>query len=197
MAEIDVNCPYCGEQAKAPAKCAGKSAACPSCGKQIEVPTAAPIKLTASSSPLGGRLAAGLIGGFILAVLATNIFSAILGDVTTNEQSVAVMAVSGIIFFGLWTASVIFAIKAKRAAKVWRLLLVLNACLSFALPLAGFVMAGKAVHQFETTGRQLEAIAMAGAGGITAIFLGILGFFLGAIFLTVGLLVGRDKQQRE
>lgn len=42
MAEIDVNCPYCGEQAKAPAKCAGKSAACPSCGKQIEIPAVSP-----------------------------------------------------------------------------------------------------------------------------------------------------------
>jgi len=50
---------------------------------------------------------------------------------------------------------------------------------------------------FLTTGRQLEAAAMAGAGGIEAIFLGFLGFFMGTIFLTVGLSVGRDKHKTE
>ncbi|OGV70415.1 MAG: hypothetical protein A2283_18995 [Lentisphaerae bacterium RIFOXYA12_FULL_48_11] len=161
----------------------------------MQVPTTAPVKLTAQHSPLGGRLVAGLVGGFILAVLAANISSVLFGDVTAKEQSVTVTAVSVIIFFGLWATSVIFAIKANRAAKVWRRLFISNACLSFALPLAGFITAGKAVHHFAVKGHELEAATMAGAGGIAAILLGILGFFLGAIFLTVGLLVGRDKQK--
>lgn len=40
MAEIDVTCPHCGEQVKAPAGFAGKTAACPSCGKELQIPTA-------------------------------------------------------------------------------------------------------------------------------------------------------------
>jgi len=40
MAEIDVTCPHCGEQVKAPAGFAGKTAACPSCGKEFQIPTA-------------------------------------------------------------------------------------------------------------------------------------------------------------
>jgi hypothetical protein len=70
-----------------------------------------------------------------------------------------------------------------------------SACLSFSMPLAGMLMAGKAAYHYETKGRHLESAAMAGAGGIAAIALGILGFFLGAIFLTIGLLVGRDSKK--
>ena len=36
---------------------------------------------------------------------------------------------------------------------------------------------------------------MVGFGGFATVCLGIVGFFLGAICLTVGLLVGRDKQK--
>ena len=42
-----------------------------------------------------------------------------------------------------------------------------------------------------------DAAVTAGAaigGGLVTLIAGFLGFFLGAIFLVVGLLVGRDKQ---
>ncbi len=42
MAEIDVSCPHCGEQVKAPAEFAGKTSACPSCGKEFRIPTDVP-----------------------------------------------------------------------------------------------------------------------------------------------------------
>jgi hypothetical protein len=42
MAEININCPHCGEPAKAPAEFAGKSAECPSCGKEFQIPAAVP-----------------------------------------------------------------------------------------------------------------------------------------------------------
>jgi len=197
MSDISFTCPHCKQHLDAPPEMAGDQLACPTCQKQIRVPTAAPVKLTSQRGRLAGRLAAGLVGGFILAFLAAHISSMLFGNATANEDSAAVTAVSWIMFFGLWAASVVFAIKANRAAKAWRRLLISTACLSFALPIAGFIMAGKATYHFGTKGHQLEAAAMATAGGFVVIFLAILGFFLGAIFLTVGLLVGRDKPKME
>ena len=87
------------------------------------------------------------------------------------------------------------AVKAERTAKAWRRLLISSACLSFALPLAGLILAGKTMEQFESKGAHLQAAVTAGAGGVMAVVLAIFGFFLGAIFLTVGLLVGRDRKE--
>lgn len=39
MAEIDVRCPHCGEEAKAPAEMTGQIAECPSCGKKFNIPS--------------------------------------------------------------------------------------------------------------------------------------------------------------
>jgi hypothetical protein len=140
-------------------------------------------------------LVAGVVGGLILATLAANITTVIFGDPMAKEPSKTATAIAALVFFGLWAVSIVIGIKAQRAAKAWRRLLISNACLSFALPLAGFILAGRATHQFESKGAHLEAAVTAGAGGVMAIFLGILGFFLGAIFLTVGLLVGRDRKE--
>ena len=74
--------------------------------------------------------------------------------------------------------------------------MIANACLSFALPLAAFIFSGKAAQHFVAKGQQLEAVATAGVGGVMAIVLGVIGFFLGAIFLVVGLLVGRDNKKQ-
>ena len=195
MADIAFTCPHCTQHLEAPPEMAGDQLSCPTCKKGFKIPTAMPVKLTAQPKTMGGKIVAGLVGGFILAVLAANIASVVFGDPTAKEQGAAVTAVSGLVFFGLWAGSIYLSIKADRAAKAWRKLLITSACLSFSLPLAGMLMAGKAAYHYETKGRHLESAAMAGAGGVAAIALGIFGFFLGAIFLTIGLLVGRDNNK--
>jgi len=194
MADISFTCPHCKQHLDAPPEMAGDKLACPTCQKQIQVPMLEPVKLIAKRESLAGRLVAGIAGGFILSMIAVNICTVILYDPMVKEPSTATKAFSVIIFFVLWAVAIVVAVKAERAAKAWRRILISNACLSFAMPLSAFIMAGKAAHQFETKGHQLEAAAVAGAGGIMAIVLGVVGLFLGAIFLVVGLLVGRDKK---
>lgn len=42
MSEIEVNCPHCGEPARAPAESVGKKADCPSCGRNFRIPSDVP-----------------------------------------------------------------------------------------------------------------------------------------------------------
>ena len=195
MTDISFNCPHCKQNLEAPGDMAGETLACPNCQKAIRIPTVAPITLSAPKGKLAGRLIAGIIGGLILAVLGANIVSMVTGGPMAKEPSKTATAIAAIVFLGLWAASIVVAVRAQRAAKVWRRLLISCACLSLALPLAGFIMAGRTTHHYAAKGAELEAAATAGVGGVMAIFLGILGFFLGAIFLTIGLLVGRDLKE--
>ena len=85
--------------------------------------------------------------------------------------------------------------KAERAAKAWRRLLIANACLCFSLPIAGMIFTGRAAAHSDAMGHHLQAGATAAAGGVATVALAIFGFFLGAIFLVVGLLVGRSTSR--
>jgi len=194
MAEISFACPHCKQHLDAPPEMAGDQLACPTCRKPIQVPTVEPVKLSPQRGPLAGRLVAGIVGGLILAILGANISELLFADPMAKEPGKTVTDISALLFLGLWAVSIGMGIKARSAAKAWRRLLITNGCLSFALPLAGFVMAGRAAYLYEAKGAHHAAAASAGAGGVMAIFLGILGFFLGAIFLTIGLLVGRKQK---
>ena len=123
----------------------------------MQIPTALPIQIAPQKQPLTGRIVAGLVGGLILAIIVMNIFVALISDMNAKEQSMAVKTVSVLVFFLCWAGAVVVAVKANRAAKGWRWLLISNACLSFALPLAGFFMGGKSAYQLSPQGRQIEA----------------------------------------
>lgn len=195
MTDISFTCPHCKQHLEAPPEMAGEQLSCPTCRNELKIPTVAPVKLTAQPKPKGGKIVAGVVGGFILAVLAANISTVVFGDAADKEQSATVTALSILVFFGLWAGSVYFSNRAASAAKAWRKLLISSACLSFSLPLAGILFAGKAAYHYEKTGHHFESAAMAGVGGVFAFVLGLLGFFLGAIFLVIGLLVGRDNKK--
>lgn len=195
MADISFTCPHCKQHLEAPPEMAGEQLSCPTCRKDLKIPTVAPVKLAAQPKPKGGKVVAGVVGGFVLAILASNVASVVFGDMTAKEQSMAVNAVTTVIFFGVWTCSIYLSIRAERAAKAWRKLLISSACLSFSMPLAGMIIAGKAAYHYEAKGRHLESAAMGAAGGVFTIALGIFGFFLGSIFLIIGLLVGRDNKK--
>lgn len=195
MTDISFTCPHCKQRLAAPPEMAAEQLVCPTCQKPIQVPTTTPVRLVAERDSLVGRVVAGTVGGLILATLAANISTVILGDPMAQEPSKGTTVFSVLVFLALWAIAIVVGIKAQRAAKAWRRLLISNACLSFALPLAAFIQAGRATHQFAAKGADLEAAVSVGAGGLVTICFAILGFFLGAIFLTVGLLVGRDRRE--
>ncbi|WP_444922661.1 hypothetical protein ACJJH9_00120 (plasmid) [Microbulbifer sp. DLAB2-AF] len=69
--------------------------------------------------------------------------------------------------------------------------MLVSAVLCFLLPVAGLVFTGNAVAD-TTSGA--EAAGAAIGGGLVSGFMGFVGFFLGIVFLIIGLLTGRDKQ---
>lgn len=139
-----------------------------------------------------GKIFAGIIGGFIVAVLG-----ALVVTIASANNSESGGSIGGIAFFVFWAIGIIIAFLAKNAGKAWRRLILLSALLSFSLPLSSFVFSGAAVSQAIVDGGDQAAAAATGAaigGGIVTAISGFLGFFLGIIFLVIGLIVGREKQ---
>lgn len=135
------------------------------------------------------KIFAGLVGGLILAILSsvlvTMVFAVSRGP-----------AAGTITFFVTWFIGVAVAVKAPSAGKAWRRLLIANGVLSFLLPLSGLLFTGSYMAHMDGSGEHAVAAAAGAAigGGLVSALLGFVGFFLGVVFLVVGLLVGRDKQ---
>ena len=138
------------------------------------------------------KILAGIIGGLIIAILGAFVIT--LGGASKPSSGGSYGAVT---FFVLWIVGIIIAVMAPSAAKAWRRLLITSGVLSFLLPLSAIVFTGSHVAGTLEKGGEYAGAAAAGAaigGGLVSGFMGILGFFLGAVFLVIGLLVGRDKQ---
>lgn len=138
------------------------------------------------------KIIAGLFGGLILAVLGATLVG------ITFAASPSAGGIGGAAaFFVLWVAGIVIAVLAKSPSKAWRRLLLTSAVLSFLLPLSGVVYTGSFMATHVNPSDAYSGAAAAGAaigGGLVSGFLGFVGFFLGLIFLVIGLLVGRDKQ---
>jgi hypothetical protein len=132
------------------------------------------------------KILAGILGGLIVAILAM-----MLTGLATAGSSPKGSG-GGTVFFLAWAAGIAIAVMAPHAAKAWRRLLLTSAVLSFMLPLAGIVFTGSVVANHTSSGA--EAAGAVIGGGLVSGFLGFVGFFLGVVFLVIGLLVGRDKQ---
>ena len=120
-----------------------------------------------------GKIIAGVIGGFIVAFLASNIVILAFGS---EGASVVVLLVS-------WVVAIVIALKSSRGVKLWRWFLFISAALLFTTPLASFIR----------TTKETEGLAVAGGLFATGIF-SVVFPLLGIAFLIIGLLVGRDKQ---
>lgn len=139
-----------------------------------------------------GKIVSGIIGGLILAILGALVVTIAL---TSDPESVGQMGV--ITFVAFWLFGLILALTASRAGKAWRRIFVTSAILSFTIPLSSFIFTGSQVTEAASQGGEYAGAAAAGAilgGGFITAISGFLGFFLGVIFLVLGLLTGRDKE---
>jgi hypothetical protein len=138
------------------------------------------------------KFIAGVFGGLFLAVLGLMLFT-----VTFASSPETVGGGATIIFFILWVVGIVVALRDKTAAKAWRHLLLASAVLSFLLPISGIIYTGSYMATQVDTTHEYAGAEVAGAaigGGLVSGFMGFVGFFLGVVFLVIGLLVGRDKQ---
>lgn len=135
---------------------------------------------------------AGIAGGLILAIVGAVVVALGGASRPASGGSYGVVA-----FFVFWILGLVVAVMAPSPGKAWRRLLITAAILSFLLPLSAIVFTGSHVAGVMEQGGKHAGAATAGAaigGTFISGFMGIVGFFLGAIFLVVGLLVGREKQ---
>jgi len=200
LTDISFYCSHCGQHLDASPEMAGDQLACPSCDKPIQVPGGKPDLVPeqpASRGSLFGRIVAGVVGGLIVGILAANIFNLLFVDATAKEPSTAATVLSGILFFTLWIGAIVIGIRSLRPARAWRHLLIPSGILSLVLPLAALVTTGRMASATAAKGghmAELEAGAYAVGGTLFAVVVGFFGVILGAIFLTVGLLVGRNPK---
>ena len=105
-------------------------------------------------------------------------------------------------FFSLvWFPSIFISIFFNTCAPLlWRRFLIASALCSFALPLTAFVAALRVAHALPLSGhfsKMTNDVVAIFFGSLTSLMVGVLGFFLGAIFLIMGLLVGREKREEK
>ena len=131
------------------------------------------------------KVIAGIVGGLILAILASILVAITFAGGKSGGGAGAMT------FFVVWLIGIVVALLAPRAGKAWRRLLICASLLAFMLPLSGIIFTGSVMA---TTKSGAEAAGAAIGGGLVSGFLGFLGFFLGLVFLVIGLLVGRDKE---
>lgn len=132
------------------------------------------------------KILAGIIGGLFLAILGFLLITILFAAGEGGE------VIGAGTFFIVWLASIAIAIDAPSAGKAWRRLLLTCSVFSFLLPISGLIYTG--AFMAHNTHGGAEAIgAVLGGGAVTGV-LAFIGFFLGIIFLILGLLVARDKQ---
>lgn len=138
------------------------------------------------------KVLAGIIGGLIFATLG-----AILVTVTFAASAGRGAMWGAMTFFACWALGIVIAVLSISAAKAWRKLLLSSSLLSFMLPLSGLIYTGSFMATQLDPDAEYAGAQAAGAaigGGLISGFMGFVGFFLGIVFLIIGLLVGRDKQ---
>ena len=138
------------------------------------------------------KILAGILGGLIIAILGSIVIA--LGGASGASSGGSYGAIA---FIVLWVVGIVVAVMAPSAAKAWRRLLITSGILCFLLPLSAIVFTGTHIAGTLEKGGEYAGAAAAGAvigGGLVSGLMGILGFFLGAVFLVIGLLIGRDKQ---
>lgn len=138
------------------------------------------------------KVLAGIIGGLFLAVIGAILVTVTLAASPGKGGSWGAMS-----FLGLWVVGIVIATRSASAPKAWRRLLIFSAVLSFLLPLSGLIYTGSYMATRVDSNAQNAGLHAAGAaigGGLISGVMGFIGFFLGVVFLIIGLLVGRDKQ---
>jgi len=138
------------------------------------------------------KVFAGIVGGLILAIIG-----AVLVTLTFAASPERGSSWGSISFLAFWVAGIVIAVRSESAPKAWRKILISCAVLSLLLPLSGLIFTGSVMTTHVDPDAQYAGAQAAGAaigGGIISGVMGFVGFFLGAVFLVIGLLVGRDKQ---
>lgn len=129
-----------------------------------------------------GKIFAGIVMGLVVAILTYFVFGLGTGGGSGGAERGGWAALSGFI------VTMILAVTATRGRFAWGRGLLISGLLCFAMPLAGLLLSGiigaqSIAQQGTEAGRAGAAIGATLAGGAITLISGVIGFFLGLIFL--------------
>lgn len=132
----------------------------------------------------------------VAAVVGGLIFSFLGAMVVTLPMPAGTKESIGWVFWLFWAIAISIVWLAATPAKAWRRLLLMCGLLCLMLPISTFLMTGVLSAEVAQQGGNHAAGATAGTiigGGIATVLTGVISFFMAAIFLISGLLIGKDK----
>ena len=145
------------------------------------------MKEKAITALAGGSLLV-LVWGTMLALAVMTVPAVTFVMASNPEISAILAAVATPLFFGVGLA---IALLTKSVATAWRRIFLLSALLCFALTSSFLISSGVVAVASEHELLKMFASHMDDRNGAFAAISGSVGFVLGIVFLTVGLLVGR------
>jgi len=151
-----------------------------------------------------GKLIAGVLGGLLPAAFGAGLVTLATLDIQSGESE----ALKGFLVF--WVIGFMAALFAARPTKAWSRILIVAGILALALPVASMVFTTRAAPDAAALGSDYAATASAGTalegqhtavvmkgtkyvGRIITYMAGFLGMIFGAVFITLGVLVGLAK----
>ena len=134
-----------------------------------------------------GKIFAALLGGFVISILGSMVVGLSVG---AGEEG---GSIGGISFFVFYVYSFVISLRSSSTIRAWKWLLINSAILCFLLPISSMLFTGIFIAE-ETSGAAEAAGGFLG-GTLVTIIAGFFGFFLGVIFLVIGLLVGNTEKE--
>lgn len=132
------------------------------------------------------KIFAAIVGGFIISIVGSMLVGLSVG--AGSEGGV----VASNAFWVLYIVSFVVSLRSNSSKQAWRRLLITSSILSFLLPISSMLFTGMFIAE-ETSGAAEAAGGLIGGALVTGIT-GIFGFFMGVIFLIIGLLIKDEKE---
>lgn len=132
------------------------------------------------------KILAAILGGFIISMIGSALVGLSVGGGDEGGET------ASIAFYVFYAVSFVVSLRSNSSKQAWKRLLITAAILSFLLPVSSMLFTGIFIAE-ETSGRAEAAGGLVGGALVTGIT-GVFGFFMGVIFLIIGLLIKDEKE---
>tara|TARA_B100001093_G_C26778103_1_gene993316 strand:- start:239 stop:664 length:426 start_codon:yes stop_codon:yes gene_type:complete len=132
------------------------------------------------------KILAAIVGGFFISSIGSMLVGLSVGAGDEGGE-IAFYA-----FFVFYIASFVVSLRSISSKQAWKRLFITASILSFLLPVSSMIYTGIFIAE-ETSGTAEAAGGLIGGALVTGIT-GVFGFFMGVVFLLIGLLI-KDKKE--
>ncbi len=131
------------------------------------------------------KVIAALFGGLIISTIGSMLVGFSVGGGAEGGE------IGASAFFVFYVISFIISIRSNSSKQAWKRLLISASILCFLLPISSMLFTGMFIAE-ETSGTAEAAGGLIGGALFTG-FTGFVGFFLGVVFLIIGMLLKDEK----